>query len=154
VAPEVSFAVYGERGWIDLLCWHAETQILLVVELKTEIADIQELIGVVDRKARLAKQIGRARGWNPRAVAVWVVVAEGATNRRRVATHDALLRAAFPADGAELREWLRRPSGRVVALSFFSYDSGAGTRRSFVTRKRVRRVMAARPERDAGAPPP
>jgi transcriptional regulator with XRE-family HTH domain len=31
IAPEVSFAVDGERGWIDLLAWHAETRTLLVI---------------------------------------------------------------------------------------------------------------------------
>ena len=33
VAPEVSFSYYGERGSSDLLCWHAASRTLLVVEI-------------------------------------------------------------------------------------------------------------------------
>jgi len=32
VHPEVSYSVRGERGSIDVLAWHAETRILLVVD--------------------------------------------------------------------------------------------------------------------------
>jgi transcriptional regulator with XRE-family HTH domain len=139
VAPEVSFAIYGERGWVDLLAWHVETATLLVIEIKTELVDLQELIGVVDRKVRLAPRIGRDRGWTPKAVASWVIVAEGATNRRRVAAHSGLLRAAFPADGRAMRHWLRQPVGRVGALSFFSFSNGGSAKRDFAGRQRVRR---------------
>jgi transcriptional regulator with XRE-family HTH domain len=143
VAPEVSFAISGERGWIDLLAWHAPTRTVLVIELKTEIVDLQELLGVVDRKTRLAARIGRDRGWNAAIVATWVVVAEGPTNRRRVAAHQALLRTALPDDGRTMRRWLRSPSGRVAALSFFSYDRGGNARSALSGPKRVRRPAAA-----------
>jgi transcriptional regulator with XRE-family HTH domain len=139
LAPEVSFAIYGERGWVDLLAWHAETATLLVIEIKTAIVDLQDLIGIVDRKVRLAPRIGRDRGWTPRVVASWVIVAEGATNRRRVGAHSALLRAAFPADGRAMRQWLRDPVERIAALSFFSYSTGDNVKREFAGRQRVRR---------------
>jgi Holliday junction resolvase-like predicted endonuclease len=42
VAPEVSFSIYGERGFIDLFAWHAPTRTLLVIEIKTEIVEIHE----------------------------------------------------------------------------------------------------------------
>jgi len=41
--------VYGERGVIDILCFHSPTGSLLVIELKTEIVDVQDLVGGVDR---------------------------------------------------------------------------------------------------------
>lgn len=37
--PEVSFSIDGERGVIDILAWHAESATLLIIELKTELAD-------------------------------------------------------------------------------------------------------------------
>ena len=49
----------GERGVIDILAWHAATRTLLVIELKTEIVDINELMGTVDRKRRLAATVAR-----------------------------------------------------------------------------------------------
>jgi transcriptional regulator with XRE-family HTH domain len=139
IAPEVSFSVYGERGVIDLLCWHADTRALLVIELKTEIVDIQDLMATVDRKKRLAAKIGSERGWPPASVSSWVIVADGRTNRRRVHSHAATLRAAFPADGRSVPSWLREPSGTIAALSFWSNAREAGVKGGLAARKRVRR---------------
>ncbi len=142
VVPEVSFAIGAERGWVDLLAWHAPTRTLLVIEVKTEIVDIQALIGTQDRKVRLAPRIARDRGWLPAVVAGWVVVAEGPTNRRRVAAHAALLRAAYPSDGRTLNRWLANPVGALAALSFFSSAGKGDPRSSFASVKRVRRRPA------------
>ena len=48
--PEVTFSIWGERGWVDILAWHPARRILLVIELKTDIVDIQDLIGRVDMR--------------------------------------------------------------------------------------------------------
>jgi transcriptional regulator with XRE-family HTH domain len=127
VAPEVTFSIYGERGAIDVLAWHGATRTLLVIELKTEIVDVQELLGTLDRKRRLAPAIVRERGWDPRFVATWVIVAEGRTNRRRVDAHAAVLRAALPDDGRRIGPWLAAPRGTVAALSFWPRSDGGAS---------------------------
>jgi len=137
-APEVSFAVRGERGVIDILAWHAATRTLLVIELKTEIVDINELMGKVDRKRRLGVAVARERGWVPASVAVWVIVGESKTNRRRVQTHAATLRAAFPLDGRQIARWLRQPTGTLACLSFWPNAQTARTKSDLATVKRVR----------------
>lgn len=142
-APEVSYSIYGERGVIDVLAWHAETRTLLVIELKTEIVDVNELMGSTDRKRRLAPRVARERGWNPLTVSAWVIVAEGTTNRRRVTAHQATLRAAFPLGGQQINAWLRQPSQAVAALSFWPYARLGGTRQVVATVKRVRRPNEA-----------
>ncbi len=106
-APEVSFAIYGERGSVDLLAWSPRTRIALVVEVKASIGDVQDLIATLDRKARLARQIARQRDWNPSAVARLLVVGETSTNRRRLAEHAGTFGAAFPIGGAPARSWVR-----------------------------------------------
>lgn len=120
--PEVSFSIYGERGIIDILAWHPGRRALLVIELKTDIADVNELVGTADRKRRLAIDVAIGRGWfgprePPPSVSLWLVVAPSRTNRRRLTEHTAMLRAAFPADGRTMRRWLREPSGAVSAMS-------------------------------------
>ena len=65
LAPEVSFSIFGERGVIDILAWHPGRRALLVIELKTDLADINELVGTFDRKRRLARQVAESRGWDP-----------------------------------------------------------------------------------------
>jgi len=127
--PEVSFAIYHERGVIDILAWHAASRTILVIELKTEFVDVQEMTGSVDRKERLARRIARERGWPAERVAVWVAVADSRTNRRHLAAHRTMLRNAFPTDGRSIRSWLRRPTGTVRALGFVGVAHATPSRR-------------------------
>ena len=141
--PERSFSIWGERGVIDLLAWDAPTRSLLVVELKTEIVEVQRLIGAVDRYRRLAPQIARELGWDPVTVGTWVAVAESSTNRRRLSEHASVLRAAFPSDGRGVPGWLRRPSGPLLALSFLSDARVVNRTAARSSRRRVRAVSEA-----------
>ena len=141
LAPEVSFSIYGERGVIDILAWHPGRRALLIIELKTDIVDVNELVGSADRRKRLARTIAAERGWDPASVSVWVIVGSSRTNRRRIVEHDTMLRSAFPADGRTVRAWLRNPSGPVAALSIWP-NSHPGKRGP--TLSPVRRVRAAR----------
>ena len=120
VVPEVSFNVWGERGIIDLVLWHPEHRALAVVELKTQLVDINELLGTLDRKRRLAAPAVRDRGWRPAIVAAWIIVADTRTNHRRVADHRTMLRSAYPADGRAMRTWLRDPYGPIAVLSMWA----------------------------------
>lgn len=138
VAPEVSFSIFGERGVIDILAWHASSRTLLIVELKTEIVDPQELVGTMDRRRRLAREIAEHRGWQPRSVGTWVLLVDNRTNRRHLARHRRLLRAAFPVDGRAMRAWLRRPTGAIAALSFLPLPPQATVSRDLRSPRRVR----------------
>jgi transcriptional regulator with XRE-family HTH domain len=128
LAPEVSFSIFGERGVIDILAFHRPTGSLLVIELKTAIIDVNELVGSMDRKRRLATRIAADRSWQAASVSCWVIVADGRTNRRRIDAHRTMLRAAFPNNGRTMRGWLRRPFGRVAALSMWPSVHVHGTR--------------------------
>lgn len=141
LAPEVSFAILGERGVIDLVAWHPGRRVLLIIELKTDVADVNELLGTFDRKRRLAWRIAGERGWDPALVGGWVVVAASRTNRRRIAEHGALLRAAFPVDGRGVGRWLRDPHGPMSALSFWRASSGD---RRLNSTRRVRLARGSR----------
>jgi transcriptional regulator with XRE-family HTH domain len=155
IAPEVSFAIRGERGVIDILAWHAKTRTLLVIELKTDIVDINELIGTLDRKRRLAPLIARDRGWIPLHVGLWLIVGDSSTNRRRVARHSSTLRAALPEDGRRVGAWLRDPSGELRCVSFWANAAGGDAIRGVAAVRRVRRPSASMSKREsqAGAPP-
>jgi transcriptional regulator with XRE-family HTH domain len=144
--PEVSFAIYSERGVIDILAWHPGRRMLLVIELKTDIADINELVGTVDRKRRLAVEIAIKRGWipvggAPPTVSTWIIVADGHTNRRRVQAHKSMLRAAFPADGRSMAGWLRNPVRPIRALSFWSELRGQNLSGGLTPIRRVPRRL-------------
>jgi hypothetical protein len=119
-AIEVSFSIWGERRSIDVLAWHAATRTLLVIEVKSVLADIQSLLFGLDRKTRLAPQIAEQRGWHSQTIARLVVIAESPTSRGRVRRHASVIAAALPASGRELRSWLRTPSGPIAGLMFLS----------------------------------
>jgi transcriptional regulator with XRE-family HTH domain len=125
--PEVSFSVYGERGAIDQLAWHPATAHLLVLELKTALVDINELLGTLDRKRRLACTIAAERGWRPALVSVWLIVEDTRTNRRHVADHRILLRARLPLDGRMLRSFLSRPTAPTSGLAFWPNSNPGST---------------------------
>lgn len=61
VVPELTYAVYREQGSIDVLAWHRSTRIALVVEVKTEITSLEELLRRHDAKVRLAPSLCRDR---------------------------------------------------------------------------------------------
>ena len=142
--PEVSFAIGGERGIIDILAFHPGRRALLVIELKTDIADVNELVGTLDRKARLALRVAAERGWpvGPEVtVSTWLIVAPTRTNRRRIQAHATMLRAAFPLDGRSMGGWLDRPERAIRCLSFWpdSHPQTVGQ-----PRRSIRRVARAR----------
>lgn len=137
--PEVSFSIFGERGVIDILAWHPTGRVALVIELKTEFVDVNELMGSVDRKRRLAWRVARERGWDPVAIGTWVVLPDNRTNRRALAAHEQTLRAKFPADGRHVRRWLRAPDGALDALGFLPSVASQDVRRDLTPIRRVNR---------------
>ena len=141
IAPEVSFAIYADRGVVDILGWHPGRRALLVIELKTDIADVNELLGTLDKKRRVAPTIGKARGWDPLTVSTWLIVVSSRTNRRRLEAHQAMVRGALPM--RVTGRWLRDPVGRIDGLSYWAAEGAMSARAT------VRRVRAgsAQPDR-------
>lgn len=129
VEPEVSFSIYGERGVIDQLAWHAATAHALVIELKTELVDVNELLGTLDRKRRLAPQIAHSRGMDPKLISVWLVVADTSTNRSHARDHSMLLRSRLPCEGRQLRRLIGDPSTAMSGVAFWPDSNGGETRR-------------------------
>lgn len=130
VATEVSFNVYGERGSIDVLAFEPTTGALLVIEVKTVVPDVGGMLATLDRKVRLAREIGEGRGWRVRTVGRLLVLAEGTTTRRRVDEHAATFDNAFPLRNVEINRWLRAPSGPCSGLLFLPIARETGARRA------------------------
>ena len=129
VQLEVTFNVYGERGSIDVLALMPGRELALVIEIKTELTFVDEMIRRLDVKERLAARIVLDRfGWRPRTVGRLLVMLDTATNRRRVAAHEWSLMPAFHDRGVAVRRCLREPDGRLAGLRFHSDTNGRGTR--------------------------
>ncbi|HEY5629798.1 MAG TPA: hypothetical protein VIR16_09835 [Candidatus Limnocylindrales bacterium] len=145
VRPEVSFAVYGERGSIDVVAWHGPSRTLLVVEVKTELTTVEETLRRHDVKVRLAAGVVRERfGWQPARVARLLVLPVGTTPRRQVARHEAAMRSAYPLRGRVLRRWLGAPSGSVSGLAYVPATNIDRDGQRPTSRRRVRAPQAGR----------
>jgi transcriptional regulator with XRE-family HTH domain len=134
VATEVSFNIRGERGSIDILAFHPATRSLLVIEIKSVVPDMQAMLGGIDRKGRLARDIARDRGWQPNSVTRLLVLPDDRTARRRVERHGATFHAALPAGTTEIRQWLRRPEGTMHGVLFLSDARHASARHRVASR--------------------
>ena len=147
---EVSFSVYGERGSIDVLGWHAPTRSLVVVEVKTALVSVEETVRKHDQKARLAARIAaESFGWRPARVSRLLVLPDQSTTRRRVTRHEAVMTAAYPVRSSAVRGWLKSPTGFVSGLVFVTppeqpWPAGRGVARRRVTLARADRGTISR----------
>ena len=124
VATEVSFNVFGERGSVDVLAFHPTSRVLLVVEVKSVVPDVQATLVTLDRKERLAVEIGRGRGWHGVAVGRLLVIRESRTARRRIEEHAATFGTMFPDRIGRIRSWLREPDRRSPLRGLWFLPNG------------------------------
>ena len=115
-AVEVSFAIRGEHGSIDVLAFHAASASLLVIEVKSVVPDLQAMLVTLDRKGRLAREIARDRGWQARTITRLLILPDDRTARRRVEELERTFDAALPAR-----------TGRFVAGSGRRLDRSTGS---------------------------
>jgi transcriptional regulator with XRE-family HTH domain len=118
---EVTYNVYGERGSIDVLAFGPLTGTLLVLEIKTDIAAVEQTLRKIDEKVRLSRAIAQERfDWHVKQVGWLLVMPETSTLRRKIGAHASLFDRAFPVRGAAIRSWIKRPSGAIAGLWFLS----------------------------------
>jgi transcriptional regulator with XRE-family HTH domain len=140
VVPEATYNEWGERGRFDLLAYLAESATLDVVEVKGELTDIQEMLGALNAKERLAPGVARRRGWPVRRVRVLLAVAATSRNRHTVAAHPSLF-AAF--EQHQLSERWLRPTATNRLLLWV--PPGRAARTHWVAGRRRVRLPRGRP---------
>lgn len=140
---EVSFAIRGERGAIDILGFHAATGIVLVAEVKSVVPDSQATLAGIDRKARLAPEIARSHGWDCRGVARVLAIGDSATSRRRIQRLGTTYRLALPAGGREVGRWLRSPDRPIAGILFLPFGHRATGNKATTGMQRVRKRAPA-----------
>jgi transcriptional regulator with XRE-family HTH domain len=146
VRTEVSFAIRGERGSVDVLALHPASRCVLVVEVKSVVPDVQATLFGLDRKGRLGREIAASIGWAALAVGRLLVVNGDRTSRRRIERQTATFEAALPDRLVAVRRWIRSPQADapIRGLMFVSSSSGATTRHRQSRRPaKAERVRAA-----------
>jgi hypothetical protein len=136
----VSYSEWGERGSIDLLGWHGSTRSLLVVEVKSELASIEETLRKHDEKMRLGSVVASRRlGWSALSVSRLLVLPATRTTSRRLAAHAGVLGSVYPTRGRGVRAWWSKPTGELSGLLLVPdiYRGGLTARRGGPNRIRV-----------------
>ncbi len=124
---EFSFNVFGERGSVDVLAWHAATRTLLIVEVKSRFTDLQELLLALGRKLRLVPEEARRElGWDAVAIGRVVVAPGTSENRNVIARHASIFEATLPANAPAIRAWIRRPRGPIAGVWLVSREALRG----------------------------
>lgn len=121
---EFGFNLFGDRGSVDILAWHATTRTLLIVEVKSRFTDLQAMLLSLARKLRVVPDLARRDlGWDPLSVAR-IVVAFGTTeNRSILSKHAAIFDAALPERSLAIRRWLQAPNGPIAGVWLVSRDA-------------------------------
>jgi transcriptional regulator with XRE-family HTH domain len=146
VALEVTFNDYGDRGSIDVFAWYPGPRALLVIEVKSVVADAQGTLAPLDRKVRVAPRLASPRGWSPVTLSRLLVIGDNTTNRDRVRRLGDLFAAALPVRGHAVRRWLAAPVGPIAGLWFLRDSTPGGTPKYSTHRIRVNR-RRSRPAR-------
>ena len=134
-APEVTFRSGSERGSIDIFASHPDGIHLLVVEVKSVMPDVQSMLSGIDRKARLAPELARARGWRAGPVSRVLVMPDDRTARRRLLAYASTFARALPARTVEVRRWLAAPNKPIAGVLFVSDVHHVGARHRVPSRR-------------------
>jgi Predicted transcriptional regulator with C-terminal CBS domains len=142
---EVTYAIYSERGSIDLLAVKEQDRLAVITEIKSEIVTWEATLRRFDAKVRLLPQIMLDRfGWQPREIGRVLVLEDSMTNRRRIAALGEAAAQQFPSRTLDVKRWLRSPSGPLRGIWFLSsIPRGTGRERRGGTH-RVRRPPSRR----------
>jgi transcriptional regulator with XRE-family HTH domain len=157
---EVTFNDYGDRGSADIVAWHPTERILLIVEVKTMIGDVQATASSFERKVRVLPKVLQAEeGWDPVSVARLLVMADTHANRDVVRAHSELFGSIWPARTSVMRRWISSPAAHTQprtdgaqvrrgfgGIWFLATDQEAGTPAT------VRRTVRVRHARAGGEP--
>jgi hypothetical protein len=144
VHVEVSFNHYGDRGRVDVLALWPPLGLVLVVEVKTALGDLQETLGRLDVKTRLGATIAASVGSSAaQAVVPGLVIGDTRRSRRVVVEHTALF-TRYERRGRFAIAWLRRPTTPVPS-GLLWFAKLPDSHRVTATRERRVRTVDLRP---------
>lgn len=102
VETEVEIGGDRSRGWIDILAFHRESGLLLVIEIKTEIRDLGAIERSLNWYERESMGASRRLGWQPRRrVGCLLLLATDANEARAAANREPLF-VGFPGRARDL----------------------------------------------------
>lgn len=115
VRTEVQIGTPERPGWIDVLAFHPTAEILLVIEVKTELLDVGEVARQLGWYEREGVAAARQFGWRPQRIVGALLLLATADVDRRLSENRLVLGEVFPGRATELARLIANESGRAVA---------------------------------------
>ena len=145
VVLEATYAVYGERGSIDVLAALPRVRAVLVEEVKSDLTSLEQAGRKTDEKVRLVRaRLCRERfGFEPVAVARTLVLPDTTYARAQVSRLAAALDVMFPARTRDVARWVQEPVGDLAGIVFVRDSNPRGGKCDRRGRTRVRRPRQA-----------
>jgi hypothetical protein len=134
VAREVEIVHGRSHGWIDLLAFHEGSGMLLIVEIKTDIADLGQIERTIAWYERAAWSSARRLGWRPTSSAALLLVLATEVNEERLRLNRESLATAFPGRAPQAETVLAGRGGVSRALALIDPRS---RRRVWLMRARI-----------------
>ncbi len=148
MAVEVEIGSGRSLGWIDILAYHPDTGIMLVIELKTEIHDM----GMIERSfswyGREAWQAARRQGWRPRKAVGCLLLLATEANDDRARTNRDVLDLEFAGRAPALAQVVAGQDDVAVATRFVAMVDPASRRRTWLRPLRIDGRRSVAPYKD------
>jgi len=119
IVVEYTFNHFGERGSVDIVAWHPGRRALLLIEIKSRLLDLQEMLSTFARKLRIVPPLlAEQNGWRPTVIGRLIVAPGTTANRSVLAAHANTFEVSYPGRAREAQAWLRNPAEPLAALWF------------------------------------
>jgi transcriptional regulator with XRE-family HTH domain len=102
VEREVEIGSDRSRGWIDILAFHPESGMLLIIEVKTEVHDLGAIERSLSWYRREALRAARRLGWEPRSIGSALLILQSRVNDDRSIASSHAFATGFPGRAAAL----------------------------------------------------
>jgi len=110
VATEIEVGGGRWLGFVDVLAYHPDEHVLLVIEVKTEVRDVGEIDRQMSSYERSAWAAALGRGWRPRAATGILLLLSTDESDRRLLENRGYFDRAFRVRARALRDLVDRPS--------------------------------------------
>jgi transcriptional regulator with XRE-family HTH domain len=123
IATEVEIGSDRSKGWIDILAWHPNTGVVLMIEVKTELLDLGSIERTMNWYLREAWSAARRLGWRPTRVRGCLLVLSTEVVEQRIRENRDTLGRVFPIRAQALSSLVETgspgvamPPGKALAL--------------------------------------
>jgi transcriptional regulator with XRE-family HTH domain len=151
-STEYSFNHFGDRGSVDVMASKPDRRALLILEIKSELRDVQDTLRVLDMKRRVVPgRVAADLGWRPRSIGTVLLMQDRRAERSRVSRHASTFDAALPARTVEVRRWATEPDGDLRGIWFLHFpETTPANRTAAVERVRAPGSKPKRSRRPVG----